>query len=467
MALKRSISYQWRLFLPLVALLWLTIATMVGVQYRRERDYKTRVTNQQLEFVNNRIIYAYENNVDLIPFMKFIGEYFNRSVYVNMRVSVYDLTTGQLIYSLGTPIKQYKNPNQKKPNFYYAEEVSADKKVAVYAAMPYSVNLIDALAPERTTWITIFTLAIIVTIIAYITTSILGKNVSLLRSFAKKAATEKQLNISSYVFPKDELGDISRQIINLFNDKITAIEKSEKEHAVAINAIEEKSRLKRELTNNINHEIKTPVGIIKGYIDTIVEDENMSAETQRRFIVKAQEQITRLCNLLNDISTITRLSEAGASIPTESIDFHDLIYTLADDISESGVAGDMKFKFNIPLNCRIEGNASLLSNSVLNLVRNAATYSQGTEIVFELIQESVAFFTFRFYDNGVGVDEQHIPHLFERFYRIDAGRSRKAGGTGLGLPIVKNTILAHGGKINVSNRPQGGLEFRFTLPKLK
>lgn len=83
----------------------------------------------------------------------------------------------------------------------------------------------------------------------------------------------------------------------------------------------------------------------------------------------------------------------------------------------------------------------------------------------ELMAESQRYYTFAFWDNGVGVAEEHIPHLFERFYRVDAGRSRKMGGTGLGLPIVKNTIEAMGGTITVRNRPEGGLSFLFTLEK--
>ena len=102
---------------------------------------------------------------------------------------------------------------------------------------------------------------------------------------------------------------------------------------------------------------------------------------------------------------------------------------------------------------------------LLNLIRNAAEYSHGSEIKLRLINETAKYYTFSFADNGVGVPQEHIPHLFERFYRVDTGRSRKVGGTGLGLPIVKNTITTLGGTISVRNGAAGGLEFVFTLPK--
>jgi signal transduction histidine kinase len=125
----------------------------------------------------------------------------------------------------------------------------------------------------------------------------------------------------------------------------------------------------------------------------------------------------------------------------------------------------MAFTFDIPLKCIVNGNASLLGSAILNLIKNSVAYSKGTMMRLEKIGENDKLYTFIFYDNGTGVDEEHLPYLFDRFYRIDAGRSRKVGGTGLGLPIVKNTIRTFGGKISVSNRHQGGLEFRFTLPK--
>ena len=112
------------------------------------------------------------------------------------------------------------------------------------------------------------------------------------------------------------------------------------------------------------------------------------------------------------------------------------------------------------------GNPSLLASVFRNLADNAAAYSGGRDIFIRLAEDTPEECTVLFADNGIGVDEEHLPHLFERFYRVDKGRSRKLGGTGLGLAIVRNAVAFHGGTISVRNRDEGGLEFRFTLRKV-
>lgn len=191
----------------------------------------------------------------------------------------------------------------------------------------------------------------------------------------------------------------------------------------------------------------------------------MDESSRNHFIRKALDHANRLTSLMNDVSAITRLEEGGALINTEELDYHDLVYTVMSDLNESDALGSLEFVYDIPTDCMITGNNSLLSGMLLNLAKNAATYSKGTKCGVRLDGEDDKFYRFVFFDNGTGVAEEHLPHLFERFYRIDSGRSRKTGGTGLGLPIVQNTILAHGGTIKVRNNPNGGLEFVFTLPK--
>lgn len=135
------------------------------------------------------------------------------------------------------------------------------------------------------------------------------------------------------------------------------------------------------------------------------------------------------------------------------------------DLEVSDIIGDLTFDWNIPFDTLVRGNYTLLNNAIMNLVRNAAKYSKGTTISLRLVSEDNQFYTFSFADDGNGVGEEHLPHLFDRFYRVDEGRARKSGGTGLGLPIVKSTFQALGGEIIVRNIRPHGLEFVFTLPK--
>ena len=154
-------------------------------------------------------------------------------------------------------------------------------------------------------------------------------------------------------------------------------------------------------------------------------------------------------------------------ISVEPIDFHEVVFNTVNDLEDSGILNGMEFNYDIPTYCRIIGNEALLSAMINNLTKNAVAYSKGTECNLILIDKDDDFYHFAFYDNGVGVKESSLPHIFERFFREDSGRSRKKGGTGLGLCIVQNTIEALGGTISAANREGGGLLFRFTLRRVK
>ncbi|MDE6351621.1 MAG: HAMP domain-containing histidine kinase, partial [Muribaculaceae bacterium] len=284
-----------------------------------------------------------------------------------------------------------------------------------------------------------------------------------LRDFVDHAVAEKD-TIPVEDFSKDDLGDISRKIVELHVERVKAMKNLEHEHQIALRVTEEKSQMKRQLTDNLNHELKTPIGIVKGYVDTLLENPDIDADTRNHFLSKSAIQINRLSTMLSDISTITRLEESASTIPTEKLDFQEVVFTTANDIVESGINNNMEFIYDIPFDTFIRGNFNLLSAAITNLAKNAANYSEGTEMGIKLINKNKNFYTFSFYDNGKGVDSTHLSHLFDRFYRVDSGRSRKNGGTGLGLPIVKSSILTLGGTISVRNRKGGGLEFLFTLP---
>ena len=348
--------------------------------------------------------------------------------------------------------------------FYYTSTKSNDGQIDVLTAMPYTLDITDAIGLDPSMWILIIGLCVVVTVVAYYSTRVLTRNITLLQQFANRAVKGESFQ-GLDDFPHDELGDISREIIRLYRDKSQAMARSEREHSVALHAIEEKARIKRQLTNNINHELKTPIGVIRGYIDTILDYPDMDEASRTHFLTRAQSNVERLCSLLNDVSAITRLEDGAGSIPVSEVNMHDLVYSIENDIEASKIAPNMKFSFSVPLDCCVVGNESLIHGMLMNLIKNAALHSHGTEISFKLVAESSKFYTFAFNDNGTGVADEHLAHLFERFYRIDSGRSRKVGGTGLGLPIVKNTVQSLGGTISVHNRSTGGLEFVFTLVK--
>ena len=311
-------------------------------------------------------------------------------------------------------------------------------------------------------WYLTIAIVVVVTAVTYYSTRVLTRNILILRDFARKATSGEPID-TNYDFPHDELGDISREIVALYKDKYRAITRSNREREVALNAIQEKTRIKHRLTSNINHELKTPIGVIGGYIDTILSDPDMPAEMRVKFLERARKNVDRLQSLLEDVSTMTKLEDSSEPLPLKDVDFHDMIFQINTGFEASRIAPTMEFSYEIPMGCVVQANENILHGVLLNLIRNAAVHSGGHNIMMKLIAESANFYTFSFSDDGDGVPEESLPHLFERFYRVDKGRSRKAGGTGLGLSIVKNSIIAMGGTISVHNRSTGGLEFVFTL----
>ncbi len=265
-------------------------------------------------------------------------------------------------------------------------------------------------------------------------------------------------------FADDELGDIARHIIALYGRLRDASNDIQREHDNALHEHQEKLRIKRQLTNNINHELKTPVAAIQGYLETMTTAKDMTIEERDAFIAKCYAHCQRLTQLLNDVSTITRLEDGSSRIECESVDLRAIVDEIASEVALLPDDKRMRMNIELPAPMKVLGNSTLLMSIFKNLTDNAIAYSGGRDI-FVRCTEDDKMYTIEFYDNGIGVDSDHINHIFERFYRIDKGRSRKLGGTGLGLSIVKNAVLFHGGDIKVANRKVGGLEFTFTLPK--
>lgn len=238
---------------------------------------------------------------------------------------------------------------------------------------------------------------------------------------------------------------------------------------ISINDItqeEEQARLKRQLTQNIAHELKTPVSSIQGYLETIISNPNIPQENVRVFLERSYAQSNRLTFLLRDISVLTRMDEAPELVEKEQVNLSKIVENILNEVALGLEEKHITVVNKLPSEVILTGSSSLLYSIFRNLTDNAIAYAgNDIQLTINCFREDEKFYYFSFSDTGVGVPEEHLNRLFERFYRVDKGRSRKLGGTGLGLAIVKNAVLFHGGTIFAKNMPKGGLEFVFTLKK--
>ena len=230
--------------------------------------------------------------------------------------------------------------------------------------------------------------------------------------------------------------------------------------------IEHDTSVRRRLTHQVAHELKTPLSSIIGYMETLHDNPNIAPERQRFFIERSHAQAERLNQLLQDILMLNQMNEVPQSVHTEPVCLNKVVKNVLDDVElklqEKNIAVDTSFGGDVWL----KANPMLLYSIFRNLIDNTLAYAgENIKVNIALTSEDAKCFHFSYSDTGVGVTPEHIPFLFDRFYRVDKGRSRKTGGTGLGLSIVKNAVELHRGAISVKNKHNGGLEFIFSLHK--
>ena len=586
--LNHVMSFSQRLFFSVIALFLAFVICFLAFQYRREKEYKVELLNTQLQNYNDQLsdFIFQQDTLDTGMLRSYV-----RSHHLNdLRVTLIE-PTGKVIFDnlrmdaeqfknhLGrTEIKQalqqgsgyaiHRQSESVGGEFFYSARYYPELNIIIRSALPYNVSLIQSLSTDpHYIW---FAIVISVVLIGmfYSFTHKLGMSIIHLQQFALKADRNEAIdpNIQKS-FPKNELGEISTHIIQIYHrlhrtkealyiereKLITHLQISheglgvftkEKEEIlvnllfkqymnfisdknlshmkevfsvpelnpitlflaenqkkpnkevkrmsldidkdgrifalecilfqdasfeISINDVTqetEQARLKKQLTQNIAHELKTPVSSIQGYLETIVNNPDLSRDKLDQFIARSYAQSNRLTHLLSDISLLTRMEEAPNMTEKESVNLYQMVQNIFNEVALQLEEKQIKTQNLLPANLNIKGNPSLLYSIFRNLTDNVIAYA-GTDIniTIRCFRQGEKFYYFSFADTGIGVTPEHLGRLFERFYRVDKGRSRKMGGTGLGLAIVKNAVLLHEGSIFAKNNPEGGLEFIFTLSK--
>lgn len=428
MASAIKLSFHKQLFLQFIAFSWAIVLCFIGFQYVREKEYKSEFLSAQLQQYNRHLLTAIED-----------GESYEECIeshdkpFEDLRVSLITLS-GAVVYdniiSLDSLDNHRNRPEiaealRKGTGYHIGRQSTSDgreyfysatrgERAIVRTAIPYSSTLNDLLEADWTFLIIMISITLVMSILAYFTTRKLGK-------------------------------DIER--VNRYESE------------------QEKSRLKRQLTNNINHELKTPVASIQVCLETLLSGISLSDEKRQELIGRCYMHNERLRRLLNDVSLITRMEDGSALISKEPVVINDIINEVDKELEVMPDDERLTLHTHFSEKVVVEGNLSLIGSIFRNLTENAIAYSEGKNIYITLLENNDEMCRIRFEDDGKGVQDKQLPRLFERFYRVDKGRSRQKGGTGLGLAIVKHAVQFHEGSITVTNRPNGGLRFDFSLKK--
>ena len=330
---------------------------------------------------------------------------------------------------------------KKYPGFYLRTALECDEEI-----------LRNVRSEQRYIYLIAFLFVLLAVIIFYVTRR-LTKPINALNQFINIVNSPNR-DFSKIKFPNDELGEVSKRIIETYQ------------------RYEETKLYKEQMSHNVAHELKTPVTAIRAYLETILNSPDMEKETFSKFIEKAYSQSMRLSSLISDVSTLNKLDEKSDSFKNEDVVISQCLKEVLNELGYKIEANNIEFVSLISTNLRLYGCYTLIYSLFKNLIDNSIEHGDKNITITlsaginQIPGDGGYRIDFTYTDTGKGIPPENLPRIFERFYRIEEGRTRKTGGCGLGLAIVQNAILYHRGEVTVDNLPEGGVIFKFHLYSL-
>lgn len=340
-----------------------------------------------------------------------------------------------------------KNPTPRSISFYSSLSLSLIVGLVLYLI---SLNIYDSLIIVGVTFIfSYFIFLYAIEIFIYRKIKLVYKNIHSLKV--------RRLD------PRPSDFDMSDPI-NEMEKEVRAWAEDESKEIEQLRTLE---RYRKEFLGNVSHELKTPIFNIQGYINTLLDGAIDDPEVTIRFLKKAAKSTDRIASLVDDLESISQIESGFMTMELEEFDVNELIHDVFESLSmraeEKNIRIDFKEGCDVPF--IVEADKDRIRQVIVNLLVNSIKYGKENGYTLVGLYDMDENVLIEVTDNGIGIDEEHLPRLFERFYRVDKSRSRDAGGTGLGLAIVKHIIEAHNQTINVRSTKGIGTTFGFTLKK--
>jgi two-component system, OmpR family, phosphate regulon sensor histidine kinase PhoR len=326
-----------------------------------------------------------------------------------------------------------------------------------------SISLLVAIANFifiKSGWIAVITFGVLFVIAYYLILFFLQRfiyrRIKLIYKFIYQTKASKKEEIYyKYILPQKSIDEVSEDV-----------EKWAEQRSSEIEILKKNEVFRKEFLQNLAHEFKTPIFAIQGYVDTLLDGAMENPDIRKRFLENTSKNIDRLVNLMNDLDEISKLESGEQLLYKQNFVIQELIKEVFESLSikttAKNIAATIKKGCESPIT--VFADKEKIRQVLINMVENASKYGkQNGTIIASIYDLDNKLILVEIGDDGIGIEEEHLSRVFERFYRTDAARSRDKGGTGLGLAICKHIIEAHGQTIHVRSTPDVGTTIGFTL----